>query len=80
MVLVASLDDQNVREVQELKQRIRQILRKLTPSSEPRASIESDSHTLQCVSPSARPSQYPFTPGGGDADRNTPPATSSAAN
>jgi vesicle transport protein SEC22 len=46
---VASVDDQNVQEVQELKQQVRQVVKRLTPSSEPRASIESTQHTMQYV-------------------------------
>ena len=55
LVLVASVDDQNVEEVQELKQQIRQVIKRLTPTSEPRASIEGQQHTIQCVAPSPWP-------------------------
>ena len=48
-MLVASVDDQRVEEVEELKSSIRSIARKLTPTSEPRASIESAKHAMQYV-------------------------------
>ena len=47
LVLVASTDDQDVPEVTELKQRVRAVLKKFTPNSEPRASIESGKYNMQ---------------------------------
>lgn len=44
---MASVDDSQIQEVTELKQNIRQVIKKLTPSSEPRASIESSKYTIQ---------------------------------
>ena len=52
LILVASVDDAQIQEVGELKQQIRQVVKHITPSSEPRASIESGKYTMQCVSPS----------------------------
>ena len=52
LILVASVDDTQIQEVGELKQQIRQVVKHITPSSEPRASIESGKYTMQCVSPS----------------------------
>ncbi|KAK5163647.1 SNAP receptor [Saxophila tyrrhenica] len=49
LVLVASVDDANVQDVQELKQQIRKVVQRITPSSEPRASIESGQHTMHYV-------------------------------
>ncbi|KAK3684661.1 SNAP receptor [Vermiconidia calcicola] len=49
LVLVASVDDQAGQEVQELKQQVRQVMKKLTPASEPRASIESNKYTMHYV-------------------------------
>ncbi|KAK3705782.1 SNAP receptor [Vermiconidia calcicola] len=49
LVLVASVDDQAGQEVQELKQQVRQVMKKLTPASEPRASIESNKFTMHYV-------------------------------
>lgn len=46
---MASLDNQSGQEVQELKQKVRQVIKRLTPTSEPRASIESNQHTMQYV-------------------------------
>ncbi len=46
---MASVDDQNVNEVSEFKQQIRKVVQKLSPSSEPRASIESGQYNMQCV-------------------------------
>lgn len=45
--MVASVDDNNIQELSELKSQIRQVIKKITPSSEPRASIESTKHTIQ---------------------------------
>ena len=36
-----------MQELAELKQNVRSIIKKLTPNSEPRASIESSKHTIQ---------------------------------
>ena len=47
LTLVASVDDQQMQELAELKQNVRSIIKKLTPNSEPRASIESSKHTMQ---------------------------------
>jgi vesicle transport protein SEC22 len=47
LILVASVDDQQIAEVGELKQQIRQVVKRITPSSEPRASIESNKYTMQ---------------------------------
>lgn len=47
LILVASVDDQQVKELGELKQQIRQVVKRITPSSEPRASIESKQYTMQ---------------------------------
>lgn len=41
------MDDQNQADVQEMKQQARQILKKLTRTSEPRASLEGKKHTMQ---------------------------------
>ncbi|KAK4550522.1 hypothetical protein LTR36_000101 [Oleoguttula mirabilis] len=49
LILVASVDDQQVQELGELKQRIRQVVKRITPSSEPRASIESNKYTMHYV-------------------------------
>ncbi|PPJ49725.1 hypothetical protein CBER1_02915 [Cercospora berteroae] len=49
LTLVASVDDSQIQEVTELKQNIRQVIKKLTPSSEPRASIESSKYTIHYV-------------------------------
>ncbi|KAK0930898.1 SNAP receptor [Friedmanniomyces endolithicus] len=49
LVLVASVDDSQIQEVGELKQQIRQVVKRITPSSEPRASIESGKYTMQSV-------------------------------
>ncbi|KAK4506191.1 hypothetical protein PRZ48_004156 [Zasmidium cellare] len=49
LTLVASVDDQQVQELAELKSQIRTVIKKLTPSSEPRASIESSAHTIHYV-------------------------------
>jgi len=49
LVLVASVDDQQMGELAELKQNIRSVIKKLTPNSEPRASIESTKHTIHYV-------------------------------
>ncbi|KAK5737887.1 SNAP receptor [Elasticomyces elasticus] len=49
LVLVASVDDSQVQEVGELKQQIRQVVKRITPTSEPRASIESGKYTMQSV-------------------------------
>ncbi|KAF2485813.1 Longin-like domain-containing protein [Neohortaea acidophila] len=46
LFLVASMDDQNQADVQEMKQQARQILKKLTRTSEPRASLEGKKHTM----------------------------------
>lgn len=54
LILVASVDDQQIQEVGELKQRIRQVIKRITPTSEPRASIESGKYTMQLVAPSNR--------------------------
>jgi len=47
LVLVASTDDSNVAQLSEFKQQIRTIIKKLSPSAEPRASIEGDAYTMQ---------------------------------
>lgn len=47
LVLVASTDDSNVSQLSEFKQQIRQIIKRLGPSAEPRASIEGDAYTMQ---------------------------------
>ncbi|KXT14403.1 hypothetical protein AC579_8366 [Pseudocercospora musae] len=47
LTLVASVDDQQVQELSELKQNIRQVIKRITPNSEPRASIESAKYTIQ---------------------------------
>ncbi|TKA22684.1 hypothetical protein B0A50_07777 [Salinomyces thailandicus] len=49
LILVASVDDQQVRELGELKQQIRKVVKHITPSSEPRASIESNQYTMHYV-------------------------------
>ncbi|TKA68757.1 hypothetical protein B0A55_07408 [Friedmanniomyces simplex] len=49
LVLVASVDDSQIQEVGELKQQIRQVVKRITPSSEPRASIESGKYTMHYV-------------------------------
>ncbi|KAK5104861.1 hypothetical protein LTR62_002766 [Meristemomyces frigidus] len=49
LVLVASVDDSQIKEVGELKQQIRQVIKHITPSSEPRASIESGKYTMHYV-------------------------------
>ncbi|KAI7251390.1 hypothetical protein KC352_g12618, partial [Hortaea werneckii] len=49
LILVASVDDQQVQELGELKQQIRQVIKRITPSSEPRASIESNKYTMHYV-------------------------------
>ena len=49
LVLVASVDDSQIQEVGELKQQIRQVVKRITPSSEPRASIESGKYSMQSV-------------------------------
>lgn len=48
---MASVDDSQIQEVTDLKQNIRQVIKKLSPSSEPRASIESTKYTIQYDSP-----------------------------
>lgn len=47
LVLVASTDDANVSQLNEFKQQIRAVIKKLGPSAEPRASIEGDAYTMQ---------------------------------
>jgi vesicle transport protein SEC22 len=47
LVLVASTDDQNVPQLAEFKQQIRQIVKKITPDSAPRASLESETYNMQ---------------------------------
>lgn len=47
LILVASVDDQQAQELGELKSQIRQVVKRITPSSEPRASIESSKYTMQ---------------------------------
>lgn len=59
---MASVDGQNVEEVQKLKGQIRQVIKHLTPSSEPRASIESSQHTMQCVFPGSDARNEPLAP------------------
>ncbi|KAK5137043.1 hypothetical protein LTR08_001052 [Meristemomyces frigidus] len=49
LILVASVDDTHIPEVGELKQQIRQVVKHITPSSEPRASIESGKYTMHYV-------------------------------
>ncbi|KAF7189068.1 hypothetical protein AC579_8366 [Pseudocercospora musae] len=49
LTLVASVDDQQVQELSELKQNIRQVIKRITPNSEPRASIESAKYTIHYV-------------------------------
>ncbi|EME86414.1 uncharacterized protein MYCFIDRAFT_54059 [Pseudocercospora fijiensis CIRAD86] len=49
LTLVASVDDQQVQELNELKQNIRQVVKRITPNSEPRASIESAKYTIHYV-------------------------------
>ncbi|EMC96521.1 hypothetical protein BAUCODRAFT_108240 [Baudoinia panamericana UAMH 10762] len=49
LVLVASVDDQQIKELGELKQQIRQVVKRITPTSEPRASIESVKYTMHYV-------------------------------
>jgi len=49
LTLVASVDDQNAQELGELKGQIRQIIKKLTPTAEPRASIEASKGTVHYV-------------------------------
>lgn len=59
LILVASVDDQQVRELGELKQQIRKVVKHITPSSEPRASIESNQYTMQYASPTSPSSGTP---------------------
>lgn len=47
LTLVASVDDAQAQELGELKGNIRQVIKKLTPNSEPRASIESAKYSIQ---------------------------------
>ena len=47
LVLVASVEDQDLPQLGEFKQQIKQVVRRLTPSSEPRASVESSQYTMQ---------------------------------
>lgn len=47
LILVATVDDQQIAALSELKQQIRPLVKKMTPQSEPRASIESKSYTIQ---------------------------------
>lgn len=47
LFLVATMDDQAQKDVQELKQQVRQVLKKMTPNAAPRASIESKTCTMQ---------------------------------
>lgn len=54
LVLVASVDDNNSQEVGELKTQIRQVIKRINPNSEPRASIESNKYTMQYVSQTLR--------------------------
>ncbi|KAF2159630.1 hypothetical protein M409DRAFT_70936 [Zasmidium cellare ATCC 36951] len=49
LTLVASVDDQQMQDLAELKSQIRAVIKKLTASSEPRASIESTAHTIHYV-------------------------------
>jgi hypothetical protein len=53
LVLVASVDDRQMQELGDLKQNVRSIIKKLTPNSEPRASIESAKHSIQYASPAS---------------------------
>jgi len=47
LFLTASVEDQNLQDIQDLKQQVRQILKKMTSNTEPRASIESKKYTIQ---------------------------------
>lgn len=47
---MASVDDQNQTDVQEMKQQVRQVLKKMTASSAPRATIEGKKYSMQYVS------------------------------
>jgi hypothetical protein len=49
LTLTASVDDAQAQELGELKGNIRQVIKKLTPNSEPRASIESAKYSIQSV-------------------------------
>lgn len=55
LTLVASVDDAQAQELGELKGNIRQVIKKLTPNSEPRASIESAKYSIQYVDQSSIP-------------------------
>ncbi|WPH03479.1 Hypothetical protein R9X50_00635900 [Acrodontium crateriforme] len=49
LILVASVDDQQAQELGELKSQIRQVVKRITPQSEPRASIENSKYTMHYV-------------------------------
>ncbi|SMQ48091.1 unnamed protein product [Zymoseptoria tritici ST99CH_1A5] len=49
LTLVASVDDAQASDLAELKGNIRQVIKKLTPNSEPRASLESANYTIHYV-------------------------------
>ena len=49
LTLVASVDDGQLDELPELKQNIRQLMKKVNANSEPRASIESDRNCIQYI-------------------------------
>ncbi|KAF2717961.1 snare-like protein [Polychaeton citri CBS 116435] len=49
LVLLASVDDQQIAALNELKSQVRQVIKRLSPTSEPRASIESAQYTMHYV-------------------------------
>ncbi|CAK4032637.1 transport sec22 [Lecanosticta acicola] len=49
LTLVASVDDQQMQDLGEVKNQVRQVVKKITPQSEPRASLEGAKHTIHYV-------------------------------